>query len=83
MEPGSLDVGGEPRAGRYIPVGAKLEAFAKWRGKTMEDYVQEYLTVPFDDKDDAKAKGARFDPVKKLWSPGATSQREGHTTGSP
>lgn len=51
----------------YAPAGSDLSKFAKWANGSVKSVKKVYLNVPFDDKDEAKGLGARWDPAKKKW----------------
>jgi hypothetical protein len=71
--------GFEPRPGRVprFPAlskrrnGGKLPSTGTWeiatRGSTLMTPERIWLDVPFDEKDDAKAGGARWDPAARRW----------------
>ncbi len=53
----------------YAPKGADLSKFTNWMGdgKVPSQVKKAWLDVPFDDKDEAKSMGARWDKDKKRW----------------
>ena len=53
----------------YVPAGKSLDPFTKWisGGKAVKSVKKVYLSVPFDEKDEAKGLGARWDGDKKQW----------------
>ena len=51
-----------PRQQWYVPAGEETTKFARWLPTNMV-----YLSCPFDEKDDAKALGARWDPKVRKW----------------
>ena len=52
----------------YVPAGVDIRPFAKWTGgKATTSVKKVFLEVPFENKDDAKAAGARWDNDKKKW----------------
>lgn len=52
----------------YVPKGTDLKPFAEWIFGSKQTSVKKiYLNVPFDDKDEAKSLGARWDNDKKSW----------------
>ncbi len=53
----------------YVPAGVDLSPFKQWTngGKATTSIKKIYLDIPFDDKDEAKANGARWDGDKKKW----------------
>ena len=52
----------------YVPSGKDTAPFAKWiNGNGTKSVKKIYLKVPFDDKNQVKALGARWDGDKKSW----------------
>ena len=53
----------------YVPAGKDLAPFNKWMtgNKAVKSVKKIYLNVPFDNKDEAKSLGARWDNDKKQW----------------
>ena len=53
----------------YVPKGADLSKFERWLngGKAVKSVKKIMLSVPYEDKDQAKALGARFDGGAKKW----------------
>lgn len=53
----------------YVPVGGDISKFSKWMNgtKNVTSIRKVWLDVPFDDKDEAKKAGARWDKDKKSW----------------
>ena len=60
----------------YVPEGLNIDDFKQWWPDENHNVIEQvtaiapdrfYLNVPFEAKDDAKAKGARWDPELKRW----------------
>lgn len=57
----------------YVPAGADLTPFEKWKVITPEESQKEqvskrnFINVPVEEKDEAKQLGARWDRVQKSW----------------
>lgn len=52
----------------YSPLGKDLKLFSKWLGSEIVTEIKKvYLNVPFEEKDEAKKMGARWDNDKKKW----------------